>query len=455
MKVIIVDDEKLVRRGLISIMPWSKYQMEVVGEAGNGRKALELLEQQDVDIVFTDLMMPEMSGFELMEAMSEKYPGKSVVVLSCHEEFAYAQKAIRMGALDYVVKNDLETDTMDEVLRRIARTYEERNIKKQAPDKKLFDRAMVVLKLGDDEQAAKLVEKLSAGNVIHYLDRHCWFFALDSLGPEQEKTLIADIKQASCLPVLVHGLGGITLGETVDRLHAYLSSGLLYDYKHWVTFWEWAADKELEWVEPEKERLGLRWNSPDWIYSNEEYELLLQDTVALRLPMDELKKLLFPAFLENGRLLLMLEWSMQLIFRLEPLRMWEEWKTALEEERGKLRSIVCKSKYGDDIVRVIYKAIRFMHEQEEMNFSQHELAGIANMSRTYFSQCFKNVTGKSFNDYATEIRMSKAQQLLVHTNTPIYQIAQLVGFKDEKYFSKLFLQEIGMLPSDFRNRNAI
>lgn len=455
MKVIIVDDEKLVRRGLISIMPWAKYNMEVVGEAGNGRKALELLETLEVDLVFTDLMMPEMSGFELMEQINEQYPAKSIVVLSCHEEFAFAQKAIRLGALDYIVKNDLETDVMEDVLGRIAHSYEEKAKIRTSPKAKVFDRVMVVLKLGDDEQAGQLVHKLAASHVIHYLERHCWFLSLDGLGEQMEQTLINDIKQANCLPVLVHGLGHLSLGDTVDKLHGYLATGLLYDYTRMITFWEWKADKEKEPLEPEKAQLGARWNMPDWIYSNEVYESLLLDTAAMRLPMSELKSLLLPAFLENGRLLLMLEWSMQLIFRLEPLRMWEEWRAVLEEERNKLRSIVCKTKYSDEILRVIYKAIRYMHDQEEMNFSQNEIAGIANMSRTYFSQCFKNVTGKSFNDYATEIRMSKAQKLLVHTNTPIYQIAQLVGFKDEKYFSKLFLQEMGVLPSDFRNRGTI
>jgi Response regulator containing CheY-like receiver domain and AraC-type DNA-binding domain len=452
MKVIIVDDEKLVRRGLISMMPWAKYNMEVVGEAGNGRKALELLETLEVDLVFTDLMMPEMSGFELIEAINDKYPAKSAVVLSCHEEFSFAQKAIRLGAIDYIVKNDLETDVMDDVLERIANSYADKVKIRTSPDVKAFDRVMVVLELEDVVSAGQLVQQLSAHHVIHYLERRCWFLSLDGLGELEEQALINEIKQANCLPVLVHGLGHVSLSDAVDRLHGYLAAGLLYDYTKMLNFWEWKADEEKEQLNPEQIQLGYRWNRPEWIYSDEAYEELLQDTAAMRLPMSELKSLLFPALLENGRWLLMLEWSTQLIFRLEPLRMWEEWRAVLEEERGKLRSIVCKTKYSDDILRAIYKAIRYMHEQEEMVFSQNEIAGIASMSRTYFSQCFKNVTGKSFNDYATEIRMSKAKKLLAHTNTPIYQIAQLVGFKDEKYFSKLFQHEIGMLPSDFRKQ---
>ena len=59
MKVLVVDDDKLARKGLISIMDWGKYGFEVVGDVQNGRKALEFLKDNEVDIVFTDIDMPE------------------------------------------------------------------------------------------------------------------------------------------------------------------------------------------------------------------------------------------------------------------------------------------------------------------------------------------------------------------------------------------------------------
>ena len=66
MKVLVVDDDKLARKGLISIMDWGKYGFEVVGDVQNGRKALEYLKDNEVDIVFTDIDMPEIDGIELM-----------------------------------------------------------------------------------------------------------------------------------------------------------------------------------------------------------------------------------------------------------------------------------------------------------------------------------------------------------------------------------------------------
>lgn len=67
-KVLIVDDDKLVRKGISSAMPWDEFDMEVVGEASNGLKALDFLKTQPVDLMLTDLAMPVMSGIELMRA---------------------------------------------------------------------------------------------------------------------------------------------------------------------------------------------------------------------------------------------------------------------------------------------------------------------------------------------------------------------------------------------------
>ena len=74
MKVLVVDDDKLARKGLISIMDWKKYGFEVVGDVQNGRKALEFLKDNEVDIVFTDIDMPEIDGIELMKMCKKEYP---------------------------------------------------------------------------------------------------------------------------------------------------------------------------------------------------------------------------------------------------------------------------------------------------------------------------------------------------------------------------------------------
>ena len=102
MTILVVDDDKLARKGLIAIMNWEKYGFEVVGDVQNGRKALEFIKEHPGDIVFTDIDMPEIDGIQLMQMCKEMYPPVKFVIFSVYEDFSYAQTAIRLGALDYI-----------------------------------------------------------------------------------------------------------------------------------------------------------------------------------------------------------------------------------------------------------------------------------------------------------------------------------------------------------------
>lgn len=123
MNVLIVDDDKLARKGLVAIMDWEKYGFEVVGDVQNGRKALEFIRNHPVDIVFTDIDMPEIDGLELMQMCGEEFPEIKFVILSVYENFSYAQTAIRMGALDYISKISFSPEECGTILERVSAKY--------------------------------------------------------------------------------------------------------------------------------------------------------------------------------------------------------------------------------------------------------------------------------------------------------------------------------------------
>ena len=123
MNVLIVDDDKLARKGLVAIMDWKKYGFEVVGDVQNGRKALEFIRNHPVDIVFTDIDMPEIDGLELMQMCGEEFPEIKFVILSVYENFSYAQTAIRMGALDYISKISFSPEECGTILERVSEKY--------------------------------------------------------------------------------------------------------------------------------------------------------------------------------------------------------------------------------------------------------------------------------------------------------------------------------------------
>ncbi|WP_320967309.1 response regulator [Hungatella sp.] len=115
-KVLIVDDDKLTRKGLIASMPWDKYEMEIVGEAGNGVAALEFLMENQTDLVLCDLEMPLMSGLELIQKVQILYPHIKFAVLTVHSDFGYIQQALRLGAIDYIAKVLIEQENCASIL---------------------------------------------------------------------------------------------------------------------------------------------------------------------------------------------------------------------------------------------------------------------------------------------------------------------------------------------------
>lgn len=120
-KVLIIDDDKLARKGVISMVPWEKCNLTVVGDVANGMQALEYLEHHPVDLAIVDLSMPVISGMDFIRQSKLKYPGLKYVILTFHEDFENVQNAIRYGVLDYISKLRLEEMDCEEVFQRIGR----------------------------------------------------------------------------------------------------------------------------------------------------------------------------------------------------------------------------------------------------------------------------------------------------------------------------------------------
>ncbi len=103
-RLLIVDDEQVTRNGLTHLFDWSKLNVEVVGEADDGMTALPLLDELRPDILFTDVKMVRMDGIELARQAKEKYPDLKIVFLSGYSEVEYVRSALKVGAVDYILK---------------------------------------------------------------------------------------------------------------------------------------------------------------------------------------------------------------------------------------------------------------------------------------------------------------------------------------------------------------
>lgn len=126
MKVLIVDDEPFITQGLKLLIDWEAEGFEIVSCLENGKDALEFLLKNEVDLILTDIRMPERSGLELMEEVHEKnLSDADFIIMSGYDDFGYAQKALRMGCVDYLLK-PVDGAELTGILRKIRSSRQEK-----------------------------------------------------------------------------------------------------------------------------------------------------------------------------------------------------------------------------------------------------------------------------------------------------------------------------------------
>ncbi len=103
-RLIIVEDEENIRQGLLYLFPWEDLNFRIAGDFSNGRDALSFIEANEVDAVLTDIRLPVMDGIELAQSIQALKQDISVVFLTGHRDFEYAQQAVKCGVKDFLLK---------------------------------------------------------------------------------------------------------------------------------------------------------------------------------------------------------------------------------------------------------------------------------------------------------------------------------------------------------------
>ncbi|MDR0722690.1 MAG: response regulator [Treponema sp.] len=118
-KILIVDDEYIVRLGLKIIVDWAGFGYVVAGEAANGQEAFDFFQKNPVDVILTDIKMPVMDGLELTRKVKALNKKAQIIILSHYDEFSYAQEAIKLGAFRYILKSELTKSNLETVLKSL------------------------------------------------------------------------------------------------------------------------------------------------------------------------------------------------------------------------------------------------------------------------------------------------------------------------------------------------
>lgn len=123
-RVVIVEDEAIVKKGLMLTVDWEGMGCRIVGDASNGQEGVEVVQQLLPDLVLADVRMPGMDGIEMIENLTGKVDTE-FIILSAYSEFSYAQKAMALGVREYLVK-PIDDDELEAAILRVKQRIEEK-----------------------------------------------------------------------------------------------------------------------------------------------------------------------------------------------------------------------------------------------------------------------------------------------------------------------------------------
>ncbi|HYH05157.1 MAG TPA: response regulator [Bacillota bacterium] len=261
-KVVVVEDEELVRKGLVLTTSWADYRCEVIGEATNGLEGVEMILKLKPDIVITDVNMSGLDGIEMIRQVMNQVD-LACIIISGYSEFEYARQAVKLGVKDYLMK-PIDDEDLHQALLRVC-------------------------------------EEVNQKHKMHHIQ---------------------------------------------NRLESLEENKLIF-FKEY--------------------------------------------------------------FSEND---------------------------------------------ADGKTDYIARAIQYIQNHYMEDLAIKEVADFLHLSEGYLSKLFKNETGYTFVDYLTNYRMKKACKLLTVPTVKIYEIAEQVGYKDQRYFSLLFKKITGMTPKEFKERKV-
>lgn len=391
-KVIIADDEPIIRDGIREAVDWKALGMEVVAEAEDGAEALELALRHKADVMLVDLNMPIMHGIVLIGYLREQLPHCRVVIITGHDEFRYAQEAIRLDVDDYILK-PANPSQLNKVLKNVQSALE--TLREQEKHLELASRQIVRnLSILRERFCSDWLE----GNVSEAeIEEQIRFLQLPPAAPD----LIGVIRWAEAQqerPVI---------SEKDRQLYLYamenIIAELLQPWKHVVV----------------RNQAGL-------------IILCIWGSVPVQ-QFDEIEQAI-RTYLKIG---------VQVGF--EPV---DGTFGGVPKAFQSARANVYRKVQTSPIVRRGRQLIQERYADPDLTLEW--VAQELRVSPIYLSRLFKQELGMPFVHLLTTIRMQKAIQLLNSTDKPINEIAELVGYQNQHYFSTSFKKMMGLSPNQYR-----
>ena len=504
--VIIVDDEPIIRFGLKSSIDWKVEGLNLVGDFSNGSQALSAMKEgTHVDILITDIKMPVMGGLTLMKKAIEHNPKLKVVLVSSYNEFDYVREGLKHGAVDYVLKGTLEPESFLETIQKCVKRLDEEKALEQKvkmanqtnsiKERKVIEHEIKKLLLNDIERMGlnPKFRSQQGSYIIAYIKMKNIKAIEEEFGFLYKSLLLEEIQEHYYLK---HEEGTIfPIGET-EMLFLIKETGnsqsVIRTLKEEIECGTsirfcigFDTITDLEDIEKGFHHSNEAYQSSFFHTNNDVFKYVKKnERTGQRLSIDKIKEILIPFDREKVEGFLAerhIEWATENLHPEDIKKEASDILTSLFMKRINISVLIDKctrlqsSESLDELVvllrneieecdqlskqhldtsfidnDLLEKALSYIHEHYTEELTLQILADHIHISRNYFSLLFKRFVNQNFIDYVIELRINRAKDLLSHSTLKVYEVAGESGFKDVKYFSKLFKKMTGMSPGDFR-----
>ncbi|WP_248927728.1 response regulator transcription factor [Paenibacillus hamazuiensis] len=518
MRIMIVDDEVIIRTGLAKVIKWNELGLELLEPAASAEEALRRIPEERPNILLTDIRMTGKTGLQLAEEAKQILPDLEVIILSGYDDFTYTQKAIRQGVSDYLLKTSRPEEIIKTVLLAKQRIEEKWALSSQDLFKnkearnRLFERLVIE---GDASVPG-------TGNATAYLPK---LFSGERGGEDAFLVMLvaaegwndSPASEALLLFAVENMLGDLFCCESLIQRQRVVMA---------VRATDWSTDDMRRQFAFQKiERLlkcelfvaaGLRVDRPDKLHESYEaadeafgYKALSGDKLCFYEDIAKRKGgktvCTYEEELELSSIMLdddpvaLKGWTMEFMRQLlaDPevtrksleaavqsvviaAHRWLErvlestgHADKIEETAGELRGRLAEfskealfqylysvmklyhQKLGEGPAAHVQKAMAYIEENLENDVSLPQVAKHVHLHPNHLSEIFKKETGMTFVDFVARQKIRRAMQILAVSPAKISEVAAKVGYEDVKYFGQIFKKYTGKTPSEYREDAAL
>jgi two-component system, response regulator YesN len=506
-KVLIVDDQALIRKGFIKMIKWDEFNLELAGEAENGNVALDLLKKNNVDIVITDMRMPKCDGISLLQSISQSYPDIRTIVISGYNNFEYARQAIKSGSLDYILKPVEPVDLNNAIKKACEIIEKNRKDSHVYYDEKQASRdiyqiihgidnaennafssliqftkgcnmfCVAVIRLFDNSNIESDLHNIIMGfegfsKILTFNDnKECLVIFCDT-HESSDRYFESKIAKALHTNVLsneaIRKTAVLGIGKICKKVDSIIDSYTtaceaiyyrLLDENRNIFIFEELVNREFGDIAIEQYESELMIN----ITSGNKYKVESILHVILDQKIEKDKMTMQSIKLAISRLCYILlkvdkTLSNELQEFLDKINNMEYlWKfKSFQIIKQVLINMFCLTtqKYMENQGSkdlLVTKVKSFINTNYTEDISLETIGDSFHVSASHICRIFKQETGEGINEFITKVRIENAKKLLRSGNINIQQLAQMLGYSDHTYFYKVFKKTTGMTPKEYQN----